>query len=378
MRTRRTMLGALLLAVPLVLTGCGVNPPDLLPLPGRQGLGDGSYRITVQMADVANLVPNAEVKVGDVTVGTVTRIRPVDWHASLTVNLDPGTALPANATAKIAQKSLLGAEYLELAPPTDEPPTGRLREGAVVPLARAGRYPETEEVLAALSTVLNGANLGQVRTITTELSTALRGREGHVRSLIGTMGEFAGTLNDQRGNLVRAIDELDRLSTRLNNRHAAVARALDALPGGLAVVNDQRAQLVSALGAVSDLGDVATRVLDHGRDDLRANLESLAPALDKLADAGPNLTQSLSEILTFPFPSKTAFPSAIKGDYTNIYVTLDVSPEAMARNFGFDVDRPGALLTEPPSVGQPRPAIPVPATPATPGADVLGRLFGGR
>jgi phospholipid/cholesterol/gamma-HCH transport system substrate-binding protein len=371
---RRIILGLLLMAT---LTGCGVNPPDLVPLPGRQGLSAGSYHITVQMANVANLVPNAEVKLDDVTVGTVTRIAPVNWHASLTVNLNPSTVLPANATAKIAQRSLLGAEYLELAPPKDEPPSGRLRGGDVIPLSRSDRYPETEEVLAALSTVLNGANLGQVKAITTELNAALGGREGDVRALVGTLGDLVGTLDGQRGNIVRTIDQLDRLSTRLNNQHEALGRALDALPGGLSVVNAQRTQLVAALGAVSDLGDVAIRVLDDGREDLRANLHSLAPALARLADAGPHLTGSLSEILTFPFPANTAFPSVIKGDYTNIFVTLDVSPDALARNFGLNLDKTTGVLSGPRPATLPRALSPVLPKATRPDAGPLGALLGG-
>jgi len=93
---------------------------------------------------VSNLVPNAEVKVNDVTVGSVVASEATDWHAHLTVALDGVTRLPANATARVGQKSLLGAEYLELSAPTDQPPIGQLRDGDAIPLSRTGKYPETE------------------------------------------------------------------------------------------------------------------------------------------------------------------------------------------------------------------------------------------
>ena len=40
------------------------------------------------------------------------------------MRLNGDVDLPANATAKIGQTSLLGSLHIELAPPTDQPPQG--------------------------------------------------------------------------------------------------------------------------------------------------------------------------------------------------------------------------------------------------------------
>jgi phospholipid/cholesterol/gamma-HCH transport system substrate-binding protein len=193
--------------------------------------------------------------------------------------------------------------------------------------------------------VLNGGGLSQIHTITTELNAAFTGREPEVRRLIGNLGTFVGTLDSQRANIVRAIDGLDRLSTQLNTQRDTVAHALSTIPGGLSVLNDQRSDLVHALQSLSDLGDVANRVVNSSKDDLVANLSSLRPALRSLADSGENLTQSLS-MLTFPFPANTAFPSTNKGDYSNLYVTLDLTPETLARNFGVGFDLPNMPMLD--------------------------------
>jgi phospholipid/cholesterol/gamma-HCH transport system substrate-binding protein len=285
------------------------------------------------MADVTNLVPNAEVKVDDVTVGTVLRIGMRNWRADLTVGLTSNVKLPANAIAKIGQKSLLGAEYLELSRPQAEPEQGELKPGDTIPLSRTGRYPETEEVLAALSVVLNGGSLGELKTITTELNTAFGGREPAIRDLIGNLNHFTATLNSQQDNMVRALDELDALSARLNSQKTELADAIDVLPGGLETLSSQRTQLVSALGALSNLGDVSERVIRRSQDDLVANLDALGPILSKLADSGHNVAGSLSLIPTYPWASRTV-PSIMKGDYVNIFMTVDLSPGMLAQNFG--------------------------------------------
>jgi phospholipid/cholesterol/gamma-HCH transport system substrate-binding protein len=356
------------------VTGCGVEPNDLFPLPGRHGNGSDAIVITVELANAQTLVRDAEVKVDDVTVGGIRNIRLEGWHAALTVGLDRGTALPANTHARIAQKSLLGAEYLELAPPDGQPPTGRLNDGDVVPLARTGRYPETEEVLAALSSVLNGGGLGEIKTITTELNAALGGNEPKARKLLGTLGTLVAGLDAQRAGIARAITGLDRLAEQLNSRREPLTRAIDTIPAGVAVLNDQRAELVRTLDALSELSDRANRVLEGSEDDLLANLRDLQPAATKLADADRNLTDSVSLLATFPFPSDTSFPSVIKGDYGNLFLTVDVSADNLARNLGAGELPPGAMLTgklPPLAPGLATPRVGLPALPALPAKPVV-------
>ena len=93
------------------------------------------------------------------------------------MTLNGDVDLPANATAKIGQTSLLGSLHIELAPPTDDPPQGRLHDGSLIPLSSAGAYPTTEQTLAAVSMLLNGGGIGQIQDITEAFSTAFAGRE---------------------------------------------------------------------------------------------------------------------------------------------------------------------------------------------------------
>src|ERR1700689_1182055 len=113
----------LVLAVALAgLTGCEWRDVNSLPLPGTEGNGPGSYQVQAELPDVTNIEPNSRVRVGDVTVGAVTKIQRQGWHALVTMRPNGDVALPANATAKIGQTSILGTLHVELAPPTDQPP----------------------------------------------------------------------------------------------------------------------------------------------------------------------------------------------------------------------------------------------------------------
>lgn len=328
---RRAGLMALALALATLVSGCGFGGLNDRPLPFAAGNGSGALTIKVVMESAASLVPNSEVKVGDVTVGSVRRITFHDWQAVLEVGLDKGTTLPANATATIGQKSLLGAEYLELAAPSGTAAHGRLASGATIPISRTGRYPETEEVFAALSTVLNGGGLAQVQTITTELNKALHGREGDVRDLLGEMTTFAGTLDAQRQNILSALDQLDRTTRLMNSQSTTVDHALTALPKAVDTLEANRVNLTTLLTRMQDFSTVATKLETATRSDLEANLASVKPVLSKLADAGKSLTGFLGDA-TFPFPTDGLLKS-VKGDYMNLFLTVDLSLSSLGRDW---------------------------------------------
>ena len=156
---------SLLAALAMVgLAGCGWRGLNSIALPGTAGRGPGSFTIHAQLPDVGTLEQNSRVQVGDVTVGNVTKIERQGWHALLTIRLDGDVDLPANATATIGQTSLLGSLHIELAPPTDVPPQGKLKEGSLIPLSSAGSYPSTEQTLAAYRCCSTAVGSGRFRT----------------------------------------------------------------------------------------------------------------------------------------------------------------------------------------------------------------------
>ena len=145
------------------MSGCDWRGVNSLRLPGTAGGGHGSFTIQAQLPDVTNLQENSRVRVADVTVGNVTRVERQAWHALVTMRLSGDVDLPENATAKLGQTSLLGSLHVELAPPTEVAPVGKLHQGSLISLSSAGKYPTTEETLGAVSLLFNGGGLGQVQ-----------------------------------------------------------------------------------------------------------------------------------------------------------------------------------------------------------------------
>lgn len=324
--------GALVAVMAAATSGCGWRGANSISLPGTEGGGSGSYTIQAQLPDVGNIQQNSRVRLGDVNVGTVTKIERQGWHAVLTMKLNGDVALPANATAAIGQTSLLGSLHVELAAPKEAAPEGRLHNGSVIPLSSGRAYPTTEQTLATLSLILNGGGIGQIQDITRSLSTAFAGREDDLRSLIEQVDIFIGNVKDQTLDIIAATDSLNRLVAQIAAQRPVLDRALKTIPRALAVLNDQRDNLVYALDQLGKFGALTADTVNQTRENLVKELNDVAPVLESLANAGPAMVRSLSFLTTFPFV-KENIGNFFRGDYVNLTGVFDLTLSRLDSGF---------------------------------------------
>ena len=129
--------------VVLALSSCDASVYSL-PLPGGPDVGENPMTIKVEFADVLDLVPQSTVKVNDVSVGKVTAIDLEGYQALVTLEVRNDVELPGNAVAELRQTSLLGEKFVELSAPDEGAIATKMKDGAVIPIERAGRNPEVE------------------------------------------------------------------------------------------------------------------------------------------------------------------------------------------------------------------------------------------
>ena len=313
----------------LLLTGCDFDIYKL-PLPGGPDAGDNPMTITVQFADVLDLVPKSTVKVNDVSVGTVSDVELKGYTAQVTLELRNDVELPDNAVAEIRQTSLLGEKFVSLNAPASGASDNMLASGDDIPLDRSGRNPEVEEVLGALSLLLNGGGVAQLKTITQELNLALEGREGAARSVLQQVSTFMGQLDENKADIVNAIEKLNQLALSVRKEQPTIDAALEELPSALDSIDRQRGDLVKMLEALDDLSDVGVRVISQSKEATIDSLELLDPVLSQLAASGDSFTNAFHVFLTYPFVDEVVGrdPQVARnlhmGDYTNLSITLEV------------------------------------------------------
>jgi phospholipid/cholesterol/gamma-HCH transport system substrate-binding protein len=324
----RRLVGAgrrvlVLLLSAAMLTSCNWRGIADMPLPVGRGTGAEHMTIYVQMPDTLALNTNSRVRVADVWVGTVRAITLKNWIATLTLDLEPGVRLPANATAKIGQTSLLGTQHVELTAPKT-PSAQQLKNGDTIALKNSSAYPTVERTLASVAVILNGGGIANLDAIQTEVVNILDGHADQIREFLGLLDTFVTELNRQRDDLTRAIDSTNELLSIVATRKDTLDRVLTDIPPLIQHFADTRTLFADATESLGRFSDAANRALVDTRPNLNRSLQSLQRPLRQLVLASPYVAGALKLGLTAPFNIDDV-TQVIRGDYVNVSAALDLT-----------------------------------------------------
>ncbi|MFF3567007.1 MCE family protein [Nocardia jiangxiensis] len=339
----------------LLVSSCGSAGIYSVPLPGGANVGDHPLHLDIRFDDVLDLVPQSAVKVDGIPVGRVDKIEvaPDGWTASVRAVVNNSVKLPSNAHAEVKQTNLLGEKFIELTSPPSGASDKPLHDGEVIPVQNTQHATEVEQVLGALSLLLNGGGVAQLQPIVTELNKTLGGREDKVRSLLNQTDTLIKGLNDQVGDIQHALDGLGTLSERVGQQNDQIAKILDELPAGIHILDQQRPELIGLLKQLNRVGQAGISVLDKSKDNLINDLVALRPTLQELGRSAPDLVTAFPLIPTYPFPDE-----AIKSEFggsVNTWLSVDLQIGTMLKGLGVGEPNPVYI---PPKWGRPVPVDP--------------------
>ena len=287
------------------------------------GTGKGATTVYVQVADTLALNTNSRVRVADVFVGTVREIKLQDWVPTLTLTVEPGIELPANATAKIGQSSILGTQHVELAAPADPSPQP-LKDGATISLKNSSSFPTIERTLASLATVLRGGGIPNLEIIQTEVNNLLTGNADQIRDFLNNLDVFTAGLNKQREDIARAIESSNEFFAYVASRNNTIDQLLVDLPPLVEYLAGAKDRVTDAVLALGRFNKVTGDSLSAARADIDTNLATLQRPLKQLGRGAPYFLEAMKLIITNPYPLD-GIPKAIRGDYINLSLQADLT-----------------------------------------------------
>jgi phospholipid/cholesterol/gamma-HCH transport system substrate-binding protein len=276
---RRVRLVTAVLLVGLLLAGGAVVV---------RGVFFAPKTITAFFVSATGIYSGDEVRVAGVKVGTIASIEPVGGQARMTLDVDRGVPIPADAKAVIVAQSLIAARYVQLAPAyeTSGPTMG---DGAVIPVDRTAIPVEWDEVkaqLTRLATDLGPRNGISGTAISRFIDSAANAMDGNGAKLHQTLAELSGLgriLADGSGNLVDVIKNLQTFVTALRDSNQQIVQFQDRFATLTSVVNDE-SDLGSALTDLSSaVGDVR-RFVAGSRDQTVEQLQRLSNVTQNLVD----------------------------------------------------------------------------------------------
>jgi virulence factor Mce-like protein len=249
--------------------------------------------VTAIFTSATAIYPGDQVRVAGVKVGTISKITPQGTKAAMTLAVDRGIQIPADAKAVIVAPNLVGARYVQLAPPYGaDGDTGRptMRDGAVIDTDRTAVPVEWDEIktqLTRLATDLgptssvSGSSVGR---LIDSAATALDGNGDKLRETIKQLSELSRVLADGSGNIVDVIKNLQTFVTVLRDSNAQIVSFQDRLASVSSVLDGSRSDLDAALTNLSSAVVDVKRFVAGSRNQTAESVGRLADVVRNLSD----------------------------------------------------------------------------------------------
>lgn len=332
---------ALLALLALLVGGCGV-------------FEDEHMTVTATFDDVIDLVTRAHVRAGDVPIGTVTGIELTDDRQALvTMEVVPGTGLPAEPVALLQKTSLLGERYIELRPPP-EGGSGALDDGTHIDETRV-----VEDLEGLVSTGNELLALVSADLLTSAVETgavAFGGRGSLLGQLLTDVEAFVGDYDEGKEELVRLLENLDALVTGIAPDADLNAEGIAVLERASRVLEEEDTRLLDTLDDVRRLAEVGTRIMaDH-----RTEIDNAIRRLRMLLQQVVRIDGSLAGVLAWLPRHNTHVPNGAINEHAQVWLDFlvcgfqevegdpsaqcDKSPESLE-----GADDPPPVTTHPPA-----------------------------
>ncbi|OAN36859.1 MCE family protein [Mycolicibacterium iranicum] len=246
-------------------------------------------KIRANFVSATGIYPGDDVRVAGVKVGTITEIQGQPEQVTMTLTVDRGVPISAEARAVIVPQNLISARYVQLTPPyADSGPI--MVDGAVIPLERTAvpvEWDEVKEQLMRLVTDLgpeeNLSDSAMGRLIDSA-ANAMEGNGEKLRATLAQLSRAARIFADGGGNIVDIISNLDKVVGALRDSNAQIVQFQNRLATLTEVVNGSRSDLDAALRDIAVAAGEVTRFVAGSRNQTSEQVQRLANVTQTLAD----------------------------------------------------------------------------------------------
>jgi phospholipid/cholesterol/gamma-HCH transport system substrate-binding protein len=271
---------------------------------GLHGPWSNEFSLKAEFASANGLVPQAEVRVSGVHVGSVLAIGDSsDGGALVQMALQPGIRLRQDTRAVIRPKTLLGEKFVELVRAQGSQ-QAYLSSGATIPRGQTGQAIEIDDILNAMDAPTRQAMSESFR----QLGIALDGREADLGAALPPLDSTMANLRPLARVGESRQQELDRILTNLNTIMQALADEQDQLGhlvdsgdtvmGAIASRDKELAGTVqNGASLFSSLDKAFSGLTPADRASLQKSPATIASGRRMLNLTNPQVDQLLPEIL---------------------------------------------------------------------------------
>ncbi|TDD76716.1 MCE family protein [Actinomadura darangshiensis] len=277
---------------------------------GQQILGTSfksRYELTATFDDVTGLLTGDAVKVAGTPVGQVKSIKVERGKAVVGMAVDKEVELPADSTAAIRWRNVMGQRVVYLDPGTSQ---SRLGDGDRVPHTKSA--VDLGDIVNSLGPLTRNLDPNQLNKILFSFSQALDGNEQNISQLTQNLDLLLQTFAARKKTIKGMIDDYETVSGAIATRDQQIAASVDNLESLTQVFANNRKLLDNAVVQISGVTTNLNQVLG-------GNDAQLARIIDNLGQFSEtfrlNVAQLEKMVQQLPLTLRQLFSTANGGHY---------------------------------------------------------------
>ena len=241
---------------------------------------DERKTLTASFPRTVSLYEGSDVRVLGVPIGTVDSVTPTGTDVTVTMSYDAKYQIPADAKAVIVSPAIVGDRFVQLTP-VFQPGDTVLADGAKLSVQDTAAPLELDEIYQSIDDLMvalgpKGANSkGALTNLLDSTASNFAGQGDQFHRTIENLGQFTGTLDNNKEELFGTAREMERFVKALSDNDQTVRDFNDSLVGAADLLDDERADLAAALRNLGvAMQDVSSFVREN-RDALSENIKGL-------------------------------------------------------------------------------------------------------
>lgn len=271
-----------------------------------------------RFADATLLLVNDDVRIAGVRVGQVTEVQVADKRqAEVTFAVDASRRLPANSTATVKFRNLVGQRYVSLDP-------GPIPDNKVLPNDGSGTIPlENTRPAVDLTELFNGfrplftaLSPNDINKLSHEIIQVLQGEGGTVEGLLAHTASLTSKLAKRDQVIGDVIDNLNGVLDTLNSRTPQLKNTIDTMQRLVSGLSEDARPIGDAIESIDDLAVTTADLLHDARGPLKEDIKQLGRVSKLLNDH----EQLVEHFIQFgPTKYSTIGRTASYGSWFNFY-----------------------------------------------------------
>lgn len=292
----------------------------------NSGVGD-TIGYAARFTDATSLNPGDDVRISGVRVGQVDGLAVVDRDVALVrFSVDRSRPLPADVTATIKYRNLIGQRYLALGRGTQAGTQAStqagaggatLPAGAEIPLDRTTPAVDLTELFNGFKPLFAALAPEDVNRLSTEIVQVLQGEGGTVQSLLAHTASLTSVLADRDAVIGEVITNLNSVLNTVNSKGDALSTLVATVQQLVSGLAEDRAAIGDAIGGLADLSTATAGLLDAARPPLKDSVAGLDALSANLVSGQDDLDRFL---VLLPSKLEAIGATASYGSWLNFYL----------------------------------------------------------